>query len=239
MHGTAKWIFLSMLLSLFLGVGSAQADQLFVCQSCTSAPGGTLIGGEGNGINNTSSFNVGVAGSGTDDNPLLIVVGVYNGSTTGTVSVSFGGSNVSTAALGTYGLTSTSLSVTSGDLFQDLGLTSGGSISFGNLSTIDTKNGFAAPTSLLLDVFAVPTAISGTISIDESGAAGGSFILAYSCKSGASTTTACSNGDVSQTVNTNVGMLTSTSAPEPGTLALLSTGLIALGGIARRRFTNS
>jgi PEP-CTERM motif len=225
------WMLAILVVVGLLGSGTAWADQIFVCQSCTSAPGG-----DPNLITNTGSFNVGLAGPGAQ-NPLLIVVAVYNG--VGTPSISFGG-GVSTPAIGTYGLTSTSLAnFNTGDVFGSLGLTAGGSLSFGNLSSADQANGFAAPSSFTLDVFALNTGLSGTITIDESGASLGSFIFGYGCQDG-SVAAACDHGDVSQSVATNMGLIDSPppSVPEPGSLALLSMGLLSMAGV-RRRFMKS
>src|SRR5438128_761806 len=77
--------------------------QIFIQQS-----GSSPAGGDPNLITNPGSFVVGVAG-GTfvEQNPLLIIVGVYNGM--GTPSISFAGcanpSSCPLATVGTYGLT--------------------------------------------------------------------------------------------------------------------------------------
>ena len=220
--------------------GVAQADQLFVCQpsvtqNCTSAPGGTAAGGESNLITNTGAFDIGVGGNHTEQNPLLVIVAVYNGS--GVPSVSFAG--VSAAAVGTYGLTKNTATLTSGTVFAALGLANaGGSVSFGNFSMADTLNGFAKPTSFKLYAFSLPTTLTGgsPITIDESGAANGSFIAAYDCVNGSSTTATCPNGSVGQTVMTNTGLLTGTSSvPEPASLTLLGVSLIGLPFLRRRK----
>ena len=207
----------------------ANADQIFVCQSCSTPPGG-----DPNIITNTGSFNVGLAGSGSSANPTLIVVAVYDGS--GTPTVSFNGNpSVPLATVGTYGLTANTLAnFTSGTAFGALGLTAGGSESFVNFSGADVAKGFAAPTSFTLFAFAVPTGLTGgsPITIDESGAAAGSFILGYGCST--LTQTACAHGDVSQTVFTNTGLLGGhpPSVPEPSTGLLSLLAVVGLAGLS-------
>ncbi|HEV3481307.1 MAG TPA: PEP-CTERM sorting domain-containing protein [Candidatus Acidoferrales bacterium] len=229
-----KTVLKALLVMAALGVSMlpAHADQIFVCQSCTSAPGG-----DPNPITNTSSFDVGLVG--TDQSPLFIVVGVYNGGVTPTVSFN-GTPSEPKATLGTYGLTSNSLTVSASStgtkIFQALGLASGGSESITNLIADDAKFGIAAPSKFTFDVFAIPTGLHGVISIDEAGAPKGSFILAYGCQDG-SRTVKCDMGDVSQTVNTNMGILTGPpkSTPEPESLGLLGLGLLSLAVFTIRR----
>ena len=231
-----KTMFKALLVVAALGfcMLPAHADQIFICQSCTAAPGG-----DPNPITNTSSFDVGLAGGGTDQSPLFIVVGVYGGGVTPTVSFN-GTASEPMATLGIYGLSSNSLTVSASStgtkIFQALGLNSGGSESIGNLIADDAKFGIAAPSKFTFDVFQIPTALHGVISIDEAGAPVGSFILAYGCQDG-STTAKCDEGDVSQTVNTNMGILTGppVTTPEPESLLLLGLGLASLAVFTIRR----
>ena len=92
--------------------GSAFGSQIFVQQSGTSA-----AGGDPNLITNTGAFVVGVAGSATGQDPLLIIVGVYDGN--GTPTISFSGCAVPSACpaatLGTYGLTADTATFTAGE----------------------------------------------------------------------------------------------------------------------------
>jgi len=219
-------------------VPAARADQISICQSTVACPGS-----DPNVITNSSSFIAFVNGSATLQSPLLVIVGVYNG--VGTPTITFPG--VTPAVVGTYGLTANTGTLTSGgDAFTQLGLSSGGSESFTNWSAGDVANGIAAPTSFSLYAFALPTALTSSgITLGESGAAKGSYIIAFDCKTGTGTNTVpggavggCSTqGDVAQTVFTNTGLFDSppTTTPEPSTSMLLGFGLLGLVGLRRKQ----
>ena len=229
-------------------LGVAHADQLFVQMSGT-AP----AGGDPNVITNTGGFVIGAAGGNfTLQNPLLVVVGVYNGM--GTPSLSFSSTgctpSCSLAAVGTYGLTGNTATLTSGqNVWDQLGLTGGGSESYTNWAGYDQNTLGLSPTSFSLYAFAIDTSLtSGTpITVSESGAANGSFIAAYGCQVASGPNIygrrrnndnnnggGCSEGNVAQTVFTNTGVING-SVPEPGALALMAAGLLGLGWFVRRR----
>src|SRR5690349_13221518 len=82
----------------------ALADQIVVCQSCTSAPGD-----HPNLISDTSGFNMFLSGSSaTSLSPTLIVIAEYNG-IGGLPTVTVNGSSLSLATTGTWGLTTNTL----------------------------------------------------------------------------------------------------------------------------------
>ncbi|MGH9407495.1 MAG: hypothetical protein ACRD3D_16875 [Terriglobia bacterium] len=237
---TALWtLFVGLLLVTFLAVAPtpATASNLFLCQGCSAPPSAPTL------LTNVNSITVGVAGSFTLQNPLLIVVGVFNGN--GTPSISYSGcatpSACPLATVPTYGLTANSgVSFTSssgGTAFSALGLSAGGSQSFVNWANLDLTYGFGTPTSFTLYAFALNTNLtSGSpITIDESGAALGSYIIGYSCKNGTGSSSGCaSNGDRADTPFTTSGIVGAT-ATEPGSLALLGLVLLGFIGLGLRK----
>jgi len=225
------------------GASTIPDPQIFICQSCAAPPGG-----DPNIITNTAAFDVGVAGNFTLQDPLLIIIGVYDG---GSATVSFSGcaipSDCPDATLTTYGLSADTASFTSsstGDAYFQLGLAAGGSENFGNWSTADQAAGLAAPTSFTLEAFQLPVSlVSGTtISIDTT-APIGSFIIAYDCevtkKGPTGSSTGCAKpGNIGQTPFTNAGLINTGpihKVPEPAGLAMLGSGLLLIGGLLRRK----
>jgi hypothetical protein len=230
--------------------------QLFVGPPGTnSPPGGTAVGGESNLLIGTAAgtgFSVGVAGNHDMQAPLLVILGLYPGSAANT-SLGFTGcpaAGCPLATVGTYGITTNTSTLSSGqNAYTQIGLTDPGSgqasESDTNWAAADNANGFPAPATYTLDVFAVPAAITGHqgISLSETGAAAGSFVILYSCETSATPAgAACSGGDIGATPFTNAGLIDTTSGggpppppppppppvPEPSSLAIFAGALLGL-----------
>jgi PEP-CTERM motif len=236
--------------------GTAHAAQLFVgAPGSNSPPGGTAVGGESNLLSGNASgtgFSVGVAGNHNMQSPLLVILGLNAGSAANE-TLGFAGCPAAGCPLATpgiYGISANTAALSSGqNAYQQLGLTEPGagqaSESYTNWAAAAAANGFMVPASYTLEVFVVPAAITGHqgISLSETGASAGSFVVLYSCETTATPPgAACSSGDIGATPFTNAGLITTTSTggpppppppppppvPEPSSLAILGAGLLGL-----------
>ena len=157
---------------------------------------------------------------------------------------------------GIYGISANTATLSTGqNAYQQIGLTDPGSgqasESYTNWAAAAAANGFTVPASYTLEVFAVPASITGHqgLSLSETGAAAGSFVILYSCETTVTPPGAgCSGGDIGATPFTNAGLIQMTSGggppppppppppvPEPSSLAILGAGLLGLFWRVRNR----
>jgi PEP-CTERM motif len=213
---------------------------LYVCQSCTSAPSAPTL------ITSPGGFLVGDAGNHASASPLLIIIGVYNGGPAPTLS--YGPSDSLTTGPGgtaIYGMntsaaagTAITFNSSSGTAYAATGIgPAGGSQTFSNWNGDLTANSLPTATSFSLYVYeltGITLPANGSITIDESGAPVGSFVIGYACQTAGAT---CTDGDQGQTPDTTSGIIDTfvPATPEPSTMLLFGTGLVALGAKFRRR----
>jgi hypothetical protein len=204
----------------------AQADNNIYISSTSNTSGDP-------NLLNPASINIGYENKNAiASSPLLIIVAVPdlpNGEPVPTLS------NVSLLSGSFYGLTFTGgvnsqFSLTSGSVYNTLGLPGPVSASFANFKDFVP----ATVTSFDLYVFADNCALGTTscaapINIDIENSVPGTFITAFNCPVVSSTP--CRNGTEGATPFTTAGLVT----PEPTSMLLFGTGLVALGAKLRRR----
>jgi hypothetical protein len=182
---------------------------------------------------NPASINIGYQNTNASAaSPLLIIVAVpdlLGGEPVPTLS------NVILLSGTFYGLTFTggvnsAFSLTSGSVYNTLGLPGPASSSFANFKSFVPSN----VTSFDIYVFAEDCALGMTscpapLNIDIENSVPGTFITAFNCP--AVSLTPCRNGTEGATPFTTAGLVT----PEPTTMLLFGTGLVVLGAKLRRR----
>lgn len=237
-----KRTLLGVLIAVGLASVPAFSDQIFVCQSCTTPPGG-----DPNFIANASSFDVGLAGKGhSTQSAVIVIVGVYDGTGATTApTLRLGTTAYAPGGLGDWGETADMVAMTSGDAYNVVGfndINGGHSETFANWNLGEAKAGIAAATSFELFAYDVNAALQGnsSVAMSLSSVPQGTFVIAFSCSpKGADSESGnpCLHGDIASTPFTNAGLITTHGVivPEPGTMALIGTGLLSASFARRKR----
>lgn len=235
------------LLLLILGMASAPAQasgvidpsDLFTgngttCLNSTSCP--YIYGKEVIGLNGGTAdlFLNGSGQSIPSGAPLFMIIGIPNppgGSAPNINMVGGAAANISPIPEGL---------MKSGDVYTFLGLAGDNSNSFTNWTGADCSVlSICSVKSFSIDEYVLsayaPLNGGGSLTVDFSGLGlpTGTFVVGWGCKD----TSGCTkNGVAYSTPFTQAGLATGGPSPEPGSLLLLGTGLLGLGGLVRRKY---